>query len=142
MNLLLDYAGFIAFLSTVLTLLSRVFLGLAVFYDAKALRKDHSTMWGWLCGLFFLIPLIVYLILRSDAKGTVPCPRCGNKIAAGLRECPICRAPLTDAYSEYYARDTAEFKRKTKTNLILFIACYALSIIISVFISVVGVLSF
>ena len=89
--------GFIIFMAlyTILLCAGKVFLGLAVYNDAKARNMDTATMWGVLTGFFVLIPAIIYLVIRSDNKNSVRCPRCTAQIFNGMPVCPVCQLPVT-----------------------------------------------
>ena len=46
-------------------ILAQIFLGLAVYHDAKSKGNSSSGMWGVLTGVFGWIPAIIYLCVRN-----------------------------------------------------------------------------
>lgn len=123
--------GIFAFLLTIVSVLSSVFLGLAVYNDAKSWNCDNAVMWGLLSGIIGFIPAIVYLVIRSDAKGKVKCPRCGNKLPVGMQFCPLCQTPIGLILAVNEAEEL-RLKNKAKNYLIFMIICIVLTIILSI----------
>lgn len=87
--------GILILFAVLLLILAHVFLGLAVYHDAKSWNSESAVMWGLLCGLFGLVPAIIYLVIRGDAKGTIKCPQCHSKVPYGLPNCPFCQLPVS-----------------------------------------------
>ena len=73
-------------------ILAQIFLGLAVYHDAKSKGNSSSGMWrcfdrctiGW-------IPAIIYLCVRnSSSQRIIQCTTCGFAIPASAPGCPNC----------------------------------------------------
>lgn len=128
-QLMVGMGGMAAFIS-LLSLLTNVFLGLAIYNDAKSWGCDNAVMWAVLSGVFGLIPAIIYLVIRSDSSSKMKCPVCGNKIAKGSQFCPVCSNPVPPVAIDYAA--AAESKKRAKLFLILMIVAFVLSIVVAV----------
>lgn len=74
--------------------IGQIFLGLAVYNDAKARNIDMAVMWGVLTGFIGLIPAIIYMVIRSGNKNSLKCPRCSAQIFNGMPACPVCQLPV------------------------------------------------
>lgn len=85
---------FLMALYAILVYAGQLFLGLAVYNDAKARNIDMATLWGVLTGFFGFIPAIIYLVLRSGNKNSIKCPRCSSQIFNGMPVCPVCQLPV------------------------------------------------
>lgn len=82
-------------LYVILMYTGQVFLGLAVYYDAKARNMDMASLWGVITGVLGFIPAIVYLAMRSGNKNTIKCPQCSSQIYIGLSVCPVCQMAVS-----------------------------------------------
>ena len=51
----------IAIFLVIAAILAQIFLGLAVYHDAKSKGNSSAGMWGVLTGVFGWIPAIIYL---------------------------------------------------------------------------------
>ena len=72
-------------------ILAQIFLGLAVYHDAKSKGNSSSGMWGVLTGVFGWIPAIIYLCVRnSSSQRIIQCTTCGFAIPASAPGCPNC----------------------------------------------------
>lgn len=78
---------------TVLTSIARILLGVAVYNDVKARRLEGRMLWGVTCGMFGLIPGIVYLFIRRK-RARKECQNCHTRIHSLYACCPVCGAPF------------------------------------------------
>jgi len=58
-----------------------------IYSDASKMGNEYGWLWALLSLMFFPVPLIVYLIIRSDNP---KCPRCGNVVDKYHNSCPYC----------------------------------------------------
>lgn len=85
--------------TSVLAIAASVFLGLCVYYDAKARRDSNAALWGVLSG-FFNIAALVYIIVKLAVKEKpIYCMRCGRPFPKSLSVCPSCGTPVFGAYA-------------------------------------------
>ena len=81
----------IAIFLVIAAILAQIFLGLAVYHDAKSKGNSSAGMWGVLTGVFGWIPAIIYLCVRSSAsQRIIQCTTCGFAIPASAPGCPNC----------------------------------------------------
>lgn len=124
------FVGFsiLGLVASLVSLAASVFLGLAVYYDAKSWNSDSAVMWGLLCGILGFIPAIIYLVIRSSSKSQIKCPRCRNKLPVGTQICYICQTPIQQMVQPSEA-ETLLYKKRAKLFLILMIVFNVLLII-------------
>ena len=80
----------IAIFLVIAAILAQIFLGLAVYHDAKSKGNSSAGMWGVLTGVFGWIPAIIYLCVRSSAsQRIIQCTTCGFAIPVSAPGCPI-----------------------------------------------------
>ena len=107
-----------------------IFLGLAVYNDAKARNIRMAFLWGIITGipvLFNIILAIVYLVIRSSNKNAIKCPRCFAQIFNGFSACPGCLLPITRIPSLNPAEFMKHCKRAKRfliASIILIVASY------------------
>ena len=81
----------IAIFLVIAAILAQIFLGLAVYHDAKSKGNSSAGMWGVLTGVFGWIPAIIYLCVRNSAsQRIIQCTTCGFAIPASAPGCPNC----------------------------------------------------
>jgi len=71
-----------------------VLAAVAVYNDAKAGWDGSAVMWGLLVGFLGLIPLIIYLAMRSGRRSR-RCPQCGMFSNVAYPYCPYCARIFT-----------------------------------------------
>lgn len=119
--------------------LLQVFLGLFVYHDAKSKYNPNAVVYGVLCGLFGLIPLIIYLVIRSQNTGAVECPQCRTQVFRYQPQCPVCGFPI--ATLQYRpAPQTERYRSRSRIFLILTIVSLALMVLffIGIFALMIG----
>lgn len=120
-------AVFCMLIMIVCLVLCSVFLGLCVYYDAKSKMNPSATVYGVLCGLFGLIPLIVYLAVRNQSDSSIECPQCKARVFRYMPRCPVCNLDIGSL--QYYPSPFIQgYKNKRKVFLILTIVTLVLSI--------------
>ena len=120
------------FLMLAVSVGAQVCLGLAAFNDAKAEMVDNPAMWGCLVGFLGLIPGIIYLVTRNNARNKLmPCPNCGWLNPMYMPVCTRCNAPSPYA-GNAFAPQTMALERKAKMLLIWGIVLYVSAIVISI----------
>ncbi len=125
--------------TSVLAIAASVFLGLCVYYDAKARRDSNAALWGVLSG-FFNIAALVYIIVKLAVKEKpIYCMRCGRPFPKSLSVCPSCGTPVFGAYAPGMNDPALLEKWKTRRSvfLILFITAYIVSFVL-IFVLVFG----
>lgn len=120
--------GFWQFTSISLSIACSVFLGLAVYYDAKQKENKNALLWAILTGCFKLIALIIYLILRNrDKNQLVICEKCHKLTSKSFGYCIHCNNPIIKQVN------SEEYKDKIKIFATLAIVFFALSLIVNFF---------
>lgn len=114
-----------------------VLIGLAAYNDAKAKMNDSPAMWGWLVGIFGLIPGIIYLVTRNNnSKRMVFCPNCGWANPGDVPACMRCRAP--NPYLQQFVHPDADrLMHKAKVQMIWGLILYGLAIVVPVLLAVI-----
>lgn len=129
----------IGILIGITALLSHIFLGLAVYNDARSKGNSNSGMWGVLSGIFGWIPAIIYLCIRNNAaQRIIQCTTCGFTIPANAPGCPNCNHANPFA-QQFYGPFVDQFRKKAKGFLIAFICCYAAVILLVIAIVIIVV---
>lgn len=85
-------------ISSLTSLLFKVFLCISVYKDAKEREDKNAVLWTILVAIFGLLPLIIYIIfrLRKD-KDFVLCPHCGKMVSKKYPVCMFCKQPINDS---------------------------------------------
>ena len=118
-------------------ILAQIFLGLAVYHDAKSKGNSSSGMWGVLTGVFGWIPAIIYLCVRnSSSQRIIQCTTCGFAIPASAPGCPNCNHANPFA-QQFYGPFVEQSKKRAKGFLIAAICCYAALILLIIAIVVI-----
>ena len=126
----------ISVLASIANILTKVFLPLAIYNDAKAHYNKNTTLYTVLAVFFPLIAGIVYMVVRNNpdqvdytllAKN---CLNCGSPCNGAEFMCHNCgSSQFTDAYGN---EDTDARKKKAKGFMIGAIICYSLGIILGI----------
>ena len=96
-------------------ILAQIFLGLAVYHDAKSKGNSSSGMWGVLTGVFGWIPAIIYLCVRnSSSQRIIQCTTCGFAIPASAPGCPNCNHANPFA-QQFYGPFVEQSKKRAQT---------------------------
>lgn len=120
-------------------ILAQVFLGLAVYNDAKAKGNSNPGMWGVLTGIFGWIPAVIYLCTRnSAAQRIIQCTYCGFTIPANAPGCPNCNNANPFA-QQFFGPEVKACKKRGKGFLIAAICMYAALILLVITIVVIVV---
>ncbi len=120
--------GFWQFTSVLLSIACSIFLGLAVYYDAKQQENKNALVWAILTGFFKIIALIIYLIVRNrDKNRLVICENCRKLTSKSLGYCIHCKSPIINQ------DNSKEYKEKIKIFATLAIVFYVLNLIIQIF---------
>lgn len=130
-QVVLNFLGMILGTS-LLAIAASVFLGLCVYYDAKARRDSNAALWGVLSG-FFNIAALVYIIVKLAVKEKpIYCVRCGRPFPKSLTVCPACGTPVFGAYAPGMNDQVLLEKWKTRRGvfLILFITAFIVSFVL------------
>lgn len=129
----------IAIFLAIAAILAQIFLGLAVYHDAKSKGNSSSGLWGVLTGVFGWIPAIIYLCVRNSAsQRIIQCTTCGFAIPASAQGCPNCNHANPYA-QQFYGPFVEQSKKRAKGFLIAAICCYAALILLIIAIVVVVV---
>lgn len=126
---------------TLITLLSismiafRVFIVLAIHFNAKSLAVKDEVPWLVLAAFFPLVVGVVYLCCRKSLSKTVPkyCPRCGATYPNNQVYCPACNS--TDLV-ECQVENKAKHKKNSRIMLVLSIIMAIVSVVSLVQLSV------
>lgn len=122
----LSLAGF----STVLSIVARVFLMLAVGEDMKA--KGLRARGVWMVITFF-VPYcaIVYVIVRKwlPTEGTQYCERCHTTVAPGAVQCPVCGSGRLTPAVAASGQPKKKIKAFAVTGAVLYAVCAVLLLI-------------
>lgn len=121
--------------------LSQVFMGLAIYNDAKARRNDNAGMWGVLTGFFSWIPAIIYFCIRNQNKTKlIPCASCGFFLPMCEYECPSCRNANPYA-QQFYGPEIEAAKKNAKGFFIALICMYVLMILLFIAFIILAVIA-
>lgn len=108
----------------------QILLGLATYNDAKARMNDNPVMWGWLVGIFGLIPGIIYLATRNNSSNRmIVCPNCGWANPGSAPNCARCGAP-NQFMNQFLNPQAGELAHKAKLQLIWGLVILGVSIIL------------
>lgn len=117
-------------LISVVSILSQVFMGLAVYHDARAHGNTNATMWGLLSGLLGWIPAIIYLATRNNVTPVLSCSQCGMQGVHPGFTCPRCGAPPTGFMVS--VQDAEMHKSKAKKFLYAMIGAYVAVVVLTI----------
>ena len=118
-------------------ILAQIFLGLAVYHDAKSKGNSNAGMWGVLTGVFGWIPAIIYSFIRNSASHRfIQCTTCGFAIPASAPGCPNCNHANPFA-QQFFGPFVEQSKKRAKGFLIAAICCYAALILLIIAIIVI-----
>ncbi len=85
-------------ISSLTSILFKVFLCISVYKDAKERNDKNAILWTILVAIFGLIPLIIYVIFRYHRdKGYISCPHCGKMVSKKYPVCMYCKQPIDEA---------------------------------------------
>ena len=85
-------------ISSLTSLLFKVFLCISVYKDAKEHNDKNAVLWTILVAIFGLIPMIIYAIFRFHRdKEFVLCPHCGKLVSKKYPVCMYCKQPVNDS---------------------------------------------
>lgn len=85
-------------ISSLTSLLFKVFLCISVYKDAKEREDKNAVLWTILVAIFGLLPLIIYIIFRfRKDKEFVLCPHCGKMVSKKYPVCMFCKQPINDS---------------------------------------------
>lgn len=127
-SIIFDSFGF-AFsllLISLLTILFRVFMTLAIYYDIKA--NNIKTVIPWIVASIFvpIFTYIVFKVVKKDQTKTVPklCVSCNATVDNVTPVCPYCG---NAQFVDYVMPENAQQKKKGKNfyraSLAVFLAC-------------------
>lgn len=121
MNLLIFILAMLA-----LSIAFRVFLCLAINYDAKARGVKDRTLYTVLSFFFPLVVGIVYLCTRKNCKKIQPkiCNNCQTTVDTNTAFCPNC---LGAEFTDYLIQDNEKYRKKAKIFLIVGIVFYVIA---------------
>ena len=79
-------------ISIVISVISRVFLALAVHYHSKINHIKYGNLWTSASFLFSGIIIVIYFVFNKRLPREVPivCTSCGKKPPKGRKKCPHC----------------------------------------------------
>lgn len=114
----------------ILSLITRIFVALGVYFDADSKGIKNKTLYGVLTFFFRFIMLIIYLCTRNSAERIQPkvCNYCHNVIHPASKFCPNCN---TGSFTYYQIPDARNKKLKSNTFFILAVVFYIASVIYS-----------
>lgn len=85
-------------ISSLTSLLFKVFLCISVYKAAKELNDKNAVLWTILVAIFGWIPMIIYFTLRyKKDKEFFSCPHCGKVISKKYPVCMFCKQPINDS---------------------------------------------
>lgn len=81
--------GFFILLAIALAVVVPLVIGILVWRDAE--RRGLSKVWALAAALIpNFLGLIAYVIVASQHKPKVQCPKCSNFVETGANNCPMC----------------------------------------------------
>ncbi len=97
-------------LRAAVSILSRVFLCMAVYKDSKEHDKNNSVMWTVLAALFGWIPVLIYVFLRyRKEKEMKLCLHCGRLNTSKYPVCMFCKQPMDVEKSPFISGEVKKF---------------------------------
>lgn len=121
---------FLLLLASLFSLAARVFLVLAVYYDADSKGIKDKNIYAVLTLFFPIIMIIVYLCVRKNAAKIQPkmCNVCHTTVNTNMTFCPKC---LSSSFTDYLVAGSV--KKKKQSNLfsvmaLLFYICAVINI--------------
>lgn len=122
-------------LLSLLELARRILLGMTVLKDAQSKNNQNAVAWAVVCGIFGIIPAIVYLFFRNNGQNRLmPCSQCGFLHRALEPYCPNCHVQNVYAQAYVSTPQTVQFQNAAKRFLIATLIFFALELLLGLFI--------
>lgn len=123
-------------LCSVLGILFRVFITLAINFDSRSRNLKSTTLFTVLTVFFPLITGIIYACVRNSAeKNKKECANCHLVVDGAATVCPSCSCP---AFSEVIVPDKDKLSKRGVQFFITAAVCWALAFVFLIAIGVSG----